>query len=618
MQQSTPERAITKSAVEFPRLSGDVTTDPQTLYEHSFDWSAVQIIPQAVVYPRTVEDIRHLVDYVRENKSNDPALSITCRSAGTDVTGGPLNESLILDFMRYFTKLKIEQGYARVQPGVYYRDFDRETMRVRLFLPSAPESKDICALGGMIANNSGGQKTLRYGKTKDYVEELTVVLQDGSECVFSKISEPELEEKKRLNSFEGKIYREMHQLLVDNYDELQRAAPSVSKNSTGYNLWEVWDREKRTFDLSKVFVGSQGTLGIITEAKIRLIRPKEHAKVVSVFVPDSQCLPNVITRLLPIELESLELYDQSAIVLLTEHLPTLAAELGKVAIPTGLKFLPDLALLLKNRAQFILTAEVAEHTVEQVNEKIAKVKAVLSELEVDYHEVHSEREAEKYHAMRKASFPVLHGLDRLEPLTFIDDVVVDPARLGDFLPRLKEILNRNQVKHTFIGHIGNGNLHVITLMDLENPQIAEINDRITQEVNELVTEFGGSISGEHNDGRVRGPFLELMYGKRVVDCFRQTKQIFDPRGIFNPGNKVGADWSHTLEHLRTERPHNPRSDAGSGWRMTAAVLALAGAVAGLAYLLRRGKEGRARRGTGRCQRWVLSNILSALSVTKPS
>ena len=499
MQQSTPERAITKSAVEFPRLSGDVTTDPQTLYEHSFDWSAVQIIPQAVVYPRTVEDIRHLVDYVRENKSNAPALSITCRSAGTDVTGGPLNESLILDFMRYFTKLKIEQGYARVQPGVYYRDFDRETMRVRLFLPSAPESKDICALGGMIANNSGGQKTLRYGKTKDYVEELTVVLQDGSECVFSKISEPELEEKKRLNSFEGKIYREMHQLLVDNYDELQRAAPSVSKNSTGYNLWEVWDREKRTFDLSKVFVGSQGTLGIITEAKIRLIRPKEHAKVVSVFVPDSQCLPNVITRLLPIELESLELYDQSAIVLLTEHLPTLAAELGK-------------------------------------------------------------------------------------------DVVVDPARLGDFLPRLKEILNRNQVKHTFIGHIGNGNLHVITLMDLENPQIAEINDRITQEVNKLVTEFGGSISGEHNDGRARGPFLELMYGKRVVDCFRQTKQIFDPRGIFNPGNKVGADWSHTLEHLRTERPHNPRSDAGSGWRMTAAVLALAGAVAGLAYLLRRQRD----------------------------
>lgn len=581
MTRHEPHSQTSLSPSKLPALDGDTSTDPAIIREHSFDWGSVKIVPQMVIFPRTNADIRRLVDYVREHKAETPSLSITCRSAGTDVTGGPLNESIILDFMRYFTKLEIEHDYARVQPGVYYRDFDEETMKRRLFLPSAPESRDLCALGGMIANNSGGEKTLRYGKTKDYVEELRVILQDGNEYVLTEISEEELEDKKKLETFEGQVYRDMHAMLNERYEEIEQAAPTVSKNSTGYNLWDVWDRERKTFDLSKLFVGSQGTLGVITDAKVRLIAPKDHAKMMSILIPDPQTLSKVIGRLLPLDLEALEIYDRSAIVLLTQHMPTLIRSLGWKAVPLGARFLPDLLKFVKDRPEFVLTAEFAEHTEAQVDDKLAEAREILEEMDIGYHEVRSEAEAEKYHVMRKASFPVLHGLKRLEPLTFIDDVVVEPAQLGEFLPELKEILDRQEVKHAIIGHIGNGNLHIITLMDLERPDIAEKNDRMAREVNQLVADFGGSLSGEHNDGRARGPFLELMYGSDIVDCFRRTKEIFDPHDIFNPGNKIDVDWDHTLDHIRTERPHNLRPQR-SGWRTAGWVAGLA--LAGAAFL----------------------------------
>lgn len=354
-----PRTMGTEELADFPELEGDVATDSHTIHEHSFDWSALKVVPQVVVFPRTSGDVRRLVDYVREHKVQAASLSITCRSAGTDVTGGVLNESIILDFMRYFTHLEVHGRQARVQPGVYYRDFDQCTMSRGLFLPSAPESKDLCAIGGMIANNSGGQKTLRYGKTKDYVDELQVVLQDGNESVFKQISEQELEEKKQLGTFEGEVYRKMHALLTGRYAAIQAAKPRVSKNSSGYNLWDIWDRENRTFDLSKVFVGSQGTLGVITGAKLRLIEPKKHAKIISIVVPDADALSTVIEKLLPLELEALEVYDRRAIVLLTQNMPALIWSLGWEAIPVGIKFLPDLLLFVKSWPEFVLTAEIA-------------------------------------------------------------------------------------------------------------------------------------------------------------------------------------------------------------------------------------------------------------------
>src|SRR3989344_3963903 len=255
-------------------FKGDVLDDPATLALYSRDASLFYITPKVVVFPKDPADIEGLVSFVNQNKSANSDLSLTARSAGTDMSGGPLNESIIVEFNKYFSQTKeVGQDFAVIQPGVYYRDFEAEALKKGLILPSFPASRSICALGGMLANNSGGEKSLNYGKTKDYVESLKVVLSDGKEHAFQKISKDELREKTTHSGFEGEIYKRVYEILDGNFDEIQKAKPQVSKNSAGYNIFDVWD--KQNFDLTKLFIGSQGTLGIITEARLKLIPVKK-------------------------------------------------------------------------------------------------------------------------------------------------------------------------------------------------------------------------------------------------------------------------------------------------------------------------------------------------------
>src|SRR3989338_5959455 len=199
------------------------------------------------------------------------------------MTGGGLTESVVVDVTKHLNKIKaIGKDSAVVEPGVYYRDFEKETLQHDLLLPSYPASKDICTVGGMAANNSGGEKTLAYGKTEDYVMELKAVLSDGKEYLIKPLTKDELDKKLKQTDFEGKIYQKIHQLITRNAEILKNARPKVSKNSAGYYLWNVWDGKH--FDLTKLLVGSQGTLGIITEIKFRLIRPKKYSRLAVIFL----------------------------------------------------------------------------------------------------------------------------------------------------------------------------------------------------------------------------------------------------------------------------------------------------------------------------------------------
>src|SRR3989344_9213986 len=219
-------------------IEGEVSASEADLNLFSHDASIFEVKPELVVKPKNVDDIKKLVSFVSEKKSTQPNLSLTARAAGSDMTGGPLNESVILDFTAHFNKIheiggdpvKSDDhgaGYAIVEPGVYYRDFEKETLKKGLLLPSYPASKDICTVGGMVANNAGGEKSLSYGKTEKYVRELNVVLSDGNEYVFHPLTSEELEEKKSKQNFEGQVYREVHQLIGSNYEAIQAAKPDV-------------------------------------------------------------------------------------------------------------------------------------------------------------------------------------------------------------------------------------------------------------------------------------------------------------------------------------------------------------------------------------------------------
>lgn len=218
------------------KIKGDVLSDEKTLNSYSHDASIFEVKPKLVVFPKDTDDIKALVKFVNENKKQNPDLSLTARSAGTDMGGGPLNDSIIVAFEKYFNKIisvspSAGSGLAIAQPGVYYRDFEKETLKQNLIFPSYPASKDICAIGGIVSNNSGGEKSLKYGKTEDYITNLKIILADGNEYEFTSLNEQELKNKMNQQNFEGEIYRKIYELITNNLELITSAKPKVHKNS---------------------------------------------------------------------------------------------------------------------------------------------------------------------------------------------------------------------------------------------------------------------------------------------------------------------------------------------------------------------------------------------------
>jgi FAD/FMN-containing dehydrogenase len=301
-------------------FKGEVSNDEKTLDTFSRDASLFQVQPKLVVFPKDSEDIQKLVSYVNEHKASDPTLSITGRSAGSCMSGGSLNESIILDFTKHITGIKsLTADEAVVLPGTFYRDFEPETLKLGSILPCFTASKNLCAIGGMVLNNAAGEKTLQYGKMEDYVMKLKVVFADGNEYEVKPLSKDEFAAKISQDDFEGNLYREVFELIKNNKEMIMAAKPDVSKNSAGYYLWNVWDG--KTFDLTKLIVGSQGTLGLVTEATLKLVPIKKKSKLFVIFMRDIASLGDVVNEILPFKPESVESYDDSTMKLAIKFLP---------------------------------------------------------------------------------------------------------------------------------------------------------------------------------------------------------------------------------------------------------------------------------------------------------
>ena len=535
------------------RIKGDVATDEETLDKYSRDASIFEVRPKAVLFPKDVEDLKNLVKFVNENKEKYPELSLTARSGGTDMTGGPLTESIVVEFDKYFNHIKnVGESSAIVEPGVYYRDLEKETLKQGLIFPSYPASKSICAIGGIIANNSGGEKTLRYGKTNEYVRRLKAVLSDGNEYEFKKLNKIELQKKKAQDDFEGGIYRKIYELLEDNFDIIKKAKPQVSKNSAGYFLWNVWDREY--FDLTQILVGSQGTLGIVTEAELGLVEKEKYSRMVVVFLDDIEKMTNFVSTALKYSPESLEAFDDNTLKLALRFFPDIAKKIG-----TGNFFSlifsffgEGLAIARKLRLpKFVVLVELTGDDEEKINDRVKGLRDELKPLGIYTKATKSGMDTEKYWVMRRESFNLLrHKVKDKRAAPFIDDIIVDPSHLPEFLPKLYNILEEHNITPTLAGHAGSGNFHIIPLMDLSREEERRKIPEVAEKVYDLVLEYGGSITAEHNDGLIRSPYIEKMYGKEVYGLFEKTKEIFDPQNIFNPGKKVGADLEYAMRHIK--------------------------------------------------------------------
>jgi FAD/FMN-containing dehydrogenase len=537
---------------------GDIDDSATALDFYSHDASLFEVRPKLIVKPKDAKDVEELVSLVAANKTNMPHLSVTARSAGTDMSGGAINDSIIVDFTKYFTKIgEVTSTHARTQPGVLYEAFEKQTLKKHALMPTYPASRSLCSVGGMVNNNSGGEKSLEFGKTIDFVTELKVVFADGIERTVKPLSKSELAKKMVQKDFEGKVYRELFELIEANYDKIQNARPKVSKNSTGYNLWDVWNRDTGIFDLTKLIIGAQGTLGFTTDIEFRLVPSRPHSGLLVLFLKDLDRLGELINVVLSHKPATFESFDDATLLLSIKFMPYFLKILGvKAFIKLCFGLIPDGLQLLHGIPKLVLMIEFNGETEDEVR---SKIKALHKDLGVKraYFEINgfeeddNEIKSEKFWIMRRQSFNLLRKkVKDKHTAPFIDDLIVNPPYLVDFLPRLRVIIHKYKLFATIAGHMGDGNFHIIPLMKLEDKKERAKLLPAMKEVDELVLKYKGSLSGEHNDGLVRGPWLEQMYGREMLKIFKQAKHIMDPDNIFNPHKKATADWDYSFSHIR--------------------------------------------------------------------
>lgn len=535
------------------KFKGEITSEEPDIEKYSRDASIFQIAPEAIVYPKDTHDIETLVQFVLEHKGAEPKLSLTPRAGGTDMTGGSINDSIIIDVSKHFDKIfNLTDTSVQTESGVFFRDLEIMLTARGKVMPAYPVSKAWCAVGGMVGNNAGGEKTFYYGQVINFVEELEVVLSDGHTYTIKPLTEQELQAKCAQNNFEGKLYAAIFKLIQDNYRLIKAGKPTTSKNSSGYFLWDVWDGH--TFDLTKLFVGSQGTLGIITKIKWKIVPIKRKSKLVVFFLNDLKQLGKIVTHVNELKPESFEVFDKHTLGLALKYLPEIIRKMKGSRLHLFRQFLPELWMALKRGLpEIVLLAEFTGDDEDEV-EKRAQVAAenIRNHFNLATHIAHTFDEAQKYWTVRRESYNLLrqHNARKISA-PFIEDVVVHPDQLPEFMPRLDAILAKYpDFVYTIAGHAGDANFHIIPLVDLREDihrkQIVTLSD----EVFNLVLEFKGSMTAEHNDGLVRGPFLQKMFGEKVFELFKQTKQIFDPQNIFNPHKKTDATLPYFADHIK--------------------------------------------------------------------
>jgi FAD/FMN-containing dehydrogenase len=556
-------------------VRGEVDDSAATLEKNSRDASLFKVLPQAVVRPLDSRDICDLVKFTNTRKLREEdldkgvrhgsksSISITARSAGTDMSGGPLNTSIILDMTAHLnTLLELTDDEALVEPGMYFRDFDKETKKKGVELPSYTASRELNTVGGMAANNSGGEKNLKYGKTARYVKELEVVLADGEVHTLRTLEGEALKAKLAEQSYEGDLYRRVASLLTKNAHRavIEANKPKVEKNSSGYALWDIGDGGT-SLNLARLMVGAQGTLGIITKIRFGLVRPKPFSSMAVIFVSNLSQLGELVPEVLRYTPDSFESYDDHTFQIAMKYLPELAGQMKAGMISLGLQFLPELWMALTGGVpKLVLLVEFRGDTQEEALVQAKKLAAEVAKNKshVSVRIAPTEKQARKYWAVRRESFSLLRRKVRgKRTAPFIDDFVVPPSVLSEFLPKLEAIMSDyKNLTYTIAGHVGDGNFHIIPLIDPNDPTIAKTIDELSHKVYDLVVQYKGSISGEHNDGLIRTPYVGKMFGPDMLALFMEIKKIFDPHNIFNPGKKVGTTFSDALSKL--DLPSAPR------------------------------------------------------------
>ncbi|MEK7105788.1 MAG: FAD-binding oxidoreductase, partial [Patescibacteria group bacterium] len=495
----------------FKFFRGEMDDTEATLVKYSHDASLLEVRPRLIVFPLDAEDVRNLVKWVNENKEKYPGLSITPRAAGTDMSGAAIGESIVMDFTRHMNKLiggplpmqTKNEWEISVQPGMFYRDFEKITLEKGLILPCYTASKSLNAMGGMYANNSAGERTLKYGKTEDYIISAKIVFHDGNEYTIKSLNKDELNKKLGMGGTEGEIYRRINKLIKDNEEEIKHAKPNVHKNSAGYYAWNIVNGEGY-FDLNKLLVGSQGTLGIVTEITFKIIPDLKYSKLVAIFMNDLAPLGRLVDEILELKPETLESYDDKTMKLAVKFFPDFFKNKGFTGMIKFMwSFLPEFFMMIgsffgNGFPKMILLVEFSGENEKEVHDQCIKLEEKIKDFKLKVHITKDKDEADKYWDIRRESFALLRKhIKGLRTAPFIDDIIVRPEFLPKFIPELNAILSKYKLTYTIAGHAGDGNFHIIPLMDFTRRDTSKVILELSDKVFDLVVRYHGSITAEH-------------------------------------------------------------------------------------------------------------------------
>lgn len=523
-----------------PLFNGEVDTTEETRKKASRDASIFEVTPAGVISPRDVTDIQAVVRWANEQAESGNPVTLAARVGGTCMSGGSLTQGYILDLKTHFNYVGDVDTDARTittQTGAMHLAVETAVKERGLLFAPYTSSRDICGIGGMLGNNASGEQSIKYGPTSDNVQSLKVVLSDGNEYEFGPLSRAEVEAKKRQPTYEGHVYRELTKLLDDNAFTIATNHPRTVKNAAGYQLWDLWDAHRKTFNLGRLFIGAQGTLGIITEAKLTLVKPGSFQRMIVTPIADLTKLAEVVKTMLRYEPITCETFDHFTYELAEQLYPDDAAR----------------AHVAKGKHMVILSVFEAE-TQDQADIVAGQAKEMLEKLGHETFWIDDQASVESFLLIRRKSFKMLleHPTPKTRAEAFLEDTIVPLENYGAFLSELEAILKEYNMVYTYAGHIGSGSIRLVPLADMEAEGAAERIMELETKVNDLVIRYGGSISVDHNDGIIRTPYLEKQFGTEMVQLFAQVKRLFDPNSIFNAGKKVGGTYEYAVEHIIRE------------------------------------------------------------------
>ena len=511
------------------RLDGEVRFDAVSRALYSTDASVYQIQPLGVAIVRSRDDILAAIACARAH-----GCSITARGGGTSQAGQAIGAGLQLDTSKYFNRLlevNVGERWARVEPGIVLDELNAQLAPHRLRFAPDISTASRATIGGMISNNSSGARSVRYGKTIDHVLDLHVALADGSVAHLGPLDGGALDAACAAPTFEGACYRTVRRLAARHADEIERRYPKILRRVGGYNLDAFTPARTvaggEPFNLAKLIVGSEGTLGLILEARLNLV-PLPNAKAV-----------------LTIEYGDLldALGDTPAIL---EHDPS-AVEVMDRSILDHARENPALEAMrraiLRTDCGALLCVELYGDTAEELGPRLERLEADVRARGVASHTTRATAPADQARIwmLRESSLGLSMAMKGdAKSISFVEDTAVAPEKLRDFIARFLGIVRHHGTTAGVYAHASVGCLHVRPVVNMKTAHGVRQFEAIATEIADLVLEFGGALSGEHGDGLVRGPFMARMFGPVLYDAFRTVKRTFDPEGLFNPGKIVDA------------------------------------------------------------------------------